>query len=55
MVINKILNKLSGTPYSINKIEEILEEIDEVVLSEQFESLHASVNENRLVKVKFNF
>ena len=48
MVINKILNKLSGTPYSINKIEEILEEIDDVVLSEQFESLHASVNEEQV-------
>ncbi len=48
LVINKILNKLSGTPYSINKIEEILEEIDDVVLSEQFESLHASVNEEQV-------
>ena len=46
--IKNILDKLNGTPYSINKIEDILEEIDEVVLSEQFESLQASVQEEQV-------
>ena len=45
----KIINlfkKLSGSVYSINKIDQILEEIDSIVLNEQYEAVNATVNEN---------
>ena len=45
---NKIINnfkKLKGEAYSLNKIKNILDDIDEIVLSEQFESISASVEE----------
>ena len=37
--------KIKGEPYSINTIDKIVELIDEIVISEQFESVAASVNE----------
>ena len=43
--IDNLFNDLKDTRYSINKIENILEEIDGVVLDEQYESVEASVEE----------
>ena len=43
--LNKSLKKAEGTPYSINQINNILDKIDEVVISEQFESIKATVKE----------
>ncbi len=48
-----LFDSLKGVKYSINKVEEILEEIDKVTLEEQFESISATVNEN-IVDNKIN-
>ena len=59
--ITKLFDKLKGTPYSINSIDNILDLIDEVVISKQFESIKATVEEtvtenkiNLLFEVKEN-
>jgi outer membrane protein insertion porin family len=44
--IENLFKKLSGSVYSINKIDQILEEIDSIVLNEQYEAVNATVNEN---------
>ena len=51
--IKNQFNEIKGSVYSVNKIENILEKIDKVVLSEQFESINASVVEN-LIENKLN-
>ena len=43
--IIKLFGKLKGNPYSINSIDRILDLIDEVVISKQFESIKATVEE----------
>ncbi len=43
--IFSLFSKLNGAPYSINSIDNVLELIDEIVISEQFESIQATVNE----------
>ena len=43
--ITNLFNELKGTLYSLNKINDILEDIDLIVLNEQFESINASVEE----------
>ena len=43
--IERLFNDLKGEVYSINKIEEILESIDEITLEEQFETISADVIE----------
>ncbi len=43
--IYKLFDKLKDKPYSINSIDKILEIIDEIVISEQFESIKATVTE----------
>ncbi len=40
-----LFDKIKGEPYSINTIDDIAELIDEVVISEQFESIAATVTE----------
>ena len=53
---NEIKNQfkeIEGSPYSVIKIEDILEKIDKVVLSEQFESVNANVEEN-LIENRLN-
>ncbi|MDC3174279.1 outer membrane protein assembly factor BamA [Candidatus Pelagibacter sp.] len=40
-----LFDKIKGEPYSINTIDDIADLIDEVVISEQFESIAASVSE----------
>ncbi len=55
--INKFFESLKGERYSINKIEDILEEIDKITLEEQYESISASVEENienNLINLTFN-
>ncbi len=44
--IYKLFDKLKDKPYSINSIDKIIETIDEIVISEQFESIKATVTEN---------
>ena len=51
--IIKLFDKLKGNPYSINSIDRILDLIDEVVISKQFESIKATVEET-VVKNKIN-
>ena len=41
-----LFNELKGEPYSINAVNNILEEIDQISLDSQFESISTSVNEN---------
>jgi outer membrane protein insertion porin family len=41
-----IFEDLNGKPYSINKIEKILDEIDKISVSDQYESIKSSVVEN---------
>ena len=43
--ITDLFNELKGTIYSLNKINDILKDIDLIVLNEQFESINASVEE----------
>ena len=51
--INKLFEKLKGEPYSLNSVNDIIEEIEIIVLNEQFESSKASVNE-KIVADKIN-
>ena len=47
--VNKLiytLKELKGKNYSLNRIKDILDNIDKIVLSEQFESINATVDEN---------
>ena len=44
--LNQLFKKLKGEKYSINKIDDILQEIDKVTLEEQFETVSASVIES---------
>ena len=43
--ILKLFDKLKGTPYSINSIDNVLSLIDDIVISKQFESIKATVEE----------
>ena len=52
--IIKIQNKLEGQTYSLNKIKKILNKIDEVALSKEFEFINAKYNET-LEGNKINF
>ena len=55
--IQDLFDEIKGSNYSLNKITEILNEIDNVILNEQYESIKASVDEkladNRL-NIEFN-
>ncbi len=43
--IDLLFKDIKGKPYSINKIEKILEEIDKITLNEEFENISAEVEE----------
>ena len=43
--INKLFNELKGEAYSLNSVRDIIEEIETVVLNEQFEATETIVNE----------
>ena len=44
--IKKLFKKLKGQFYSINQVEDILEEIDRITLDQQFQSISAKVEED---------
>ena len=46
MDITELFEKLKGEPYSINRVKDILEEIDKITTYEQFQSISAKVIEN---------
>ena len=53
--IEAVFDKLKNKPYSLNRIEIILDEIDKVALSKQYEFLSADVDEVIVEKNKLNF
>ena len=54
--LSKTLDQLSGTPYSINSINKIVEDIDNIALSEQFETIDVKVIEkSNLNKLDLEF
>ena len=54
--ISKLFADLKSEVYSINKIEQILDEIDEITLNEEFENISASVDEQIVDnKINLNF
>ena len=44
--IYSLFNELKGEPYSIDQIDNILEELDKITLQEQYQSISSSVEEN---------
>jgi len=53
--VNKVLQSLKNEVYSYSKIEDILDEIDQIALSEQYEFIDADVEETIIKKNKLNF
>jgi len=53
--IKKVFKDLKSTPYSLRKIEKILDEIDEIAMHENYEFIDAKVSENVVDKNKLNF
>ncbi len=51
----EIFAKLKGKIYSLEKIETILSKVDKIALSDQYEFISASVNEEVVNKNKLNF
>ncbi len=51
--VQKFLKQLENEPYSINRIEDIVEKIETITINEQYESIKASVNE-KIVSNKIN-
>ena len=51
--IEKFFKKLENEPYSLNRVEDILEKIEIITISEQYESVKATVVEN-IVENKIN-
>ncbi len=43
--VEKFFKKLKNEPYSINRIEDIVEKIETITINEQYESIKASLNE----------
>ena len=60
-IVNKYDNseffkKLENEPYSLNRIEDIVEKIETITINEQFESVQANVTENIVSnKINLNF
>jgi len=55
--LTKMFSDLKGQDYSLNSIDKILDEIDDIVLNEQYEFLKATVAEdinNDLINLTFN-
>ena len=44
--MNELFNKTKGEPYSINTVDNILDEIDNITINEEFKSVSALVEEN---------
>ncbi len=51
--VEKFFKKLKDEPYSINRIEDIVEKIEIITINEQYESIKANVKEN-IVSNKIN-
>ena len=51
--IEKFFKKLKNEPYSINRIEDIVEKIETITINEQYESIKASLNE-KIISNKIN-
>ena len=51
--IEKFFKELQDEPYSINRIEDIVEKIETITVNEQYESIKASINEN-IISNKIN-
>ena len=52
--LNKLLKDLNNKPYALNRIEEILEEIDDIALSNNYEFVSATYNESIIDNNKIN-
>jgi outer membrane protein insertion porin family len=54
--INEIFKDLKGKNYSLNEIENILDELENITINEEFSSIKAVVDENILLdKININF
>ena len=54
--INKIFKKLEGEPYSINSVNKILDEIDNITIQDEFKTVNATVEEEIIEnKLNINF
>ena len=54
--VEKFFQKLENEPYSINRIEDIVEKIETITINEQYESIKASIDENITSnKININF
>jgi len=54
--INKIFKKLEGEPYSINSVNKILDEIDNITIQDEFKTVNATVEEEIIDnKLNINF
>ena len=54
--VEKFFQKLKNEPYSINRIEDIVEKIETITINEQYESIKANINENIINdKININF
>jgi outer membrane protein insertion porin family len=54
--LNELLVNLNGKPYSINSVEKILNEIDQITINEEFKSITANIDEKILedkIDIKF--
>ena len=51
--VGEFLRKLKDKPYSINRINDIVEKIESITINEQYESIKVSINEN-IVSNKIN-
>ena len=52
----KFFNKLEDEPYSINRVEDIVEKIEMITINEQYESIKANVKESIVSnKININF
>ena len=52
--INKLLTKLKNKVYSINKLNKILNEVDKIAISKQYDFVNATLNEEILPNNKLN-
>ena len=53
--INKLFNKLKDEKYSINRVDDILEEIDAIASRKLYDFINAEVEEVVVDKNKINF
>jgi outer membrane protein insertion porin family len=54
-LIKLLLDEMKGKPYSLNEINNLLNEIDKIAISKQYEFIKASFTENIVDENKINF